>query len=85
MNRKSTAAERRWMGRVKELGCLIHPGTPANVHHLQCVSPRDNMLVIPLCDECHDGDFSIHKDKQSFLALYGNEWRLLAETMRRLA
>lgn len=81
----STAAEKRWMGRVAELGCLVHPDTPALVHHLQIASPRDSMLVIPLCPECHVGKFSIHKSKRSFLALHGSELSLLAETLRRLA
>lgn len=85
MNRKSTAGERRHMGKVKELGCLIHDGTPGNVHHLTFSTPRDNMLVINLCDECHVGEFSIHKTKHQFLAVHGSELSLLAETLRRLA
>lgn len=85
MNNKATAAEKRHMGKVKALGCLFHDNTPALVHHLTVVSPRDNMLVIPLCQECHVGEFSIHKDKRNFLALHGSEWKLLADTNRRLA
>jgi len=81
----STAAEKRWMGRVAEIGCINHHGTPAVVHHLQCVSPRDNMLVIPLCPECHVGKFSIHATKEQFTRVYGDEWHLLADTLRRLA
>ncbi len=84
MNRKSTAAEKRHMGKVAMLGCLIHAGTPAQVHHLTTVTPRNNMLVIPLCPECHTGAFSIHKTKHEFLKLYGSEWLLLADTLRRL-
>lgn len=85
MNKTSTAAEKRHMGKVKESGCLIHPGMPANVHHLTVVSPRDNMLVIGLCDGCHVGAFSIHKSKREFLALYGSEWKLLANQNRKIA
>jgi len=82
--RKSTAAEKRHMGRVAALGCLIHE-TPAQVHHLQIMSPRNHMIVIPLCPECHTGAFSIHKSKRSFLSIHGSELDLLAETYRRLA
>ena len=82
---RNTAADKRHMKRVAELGCLIHHGTPAVVHHLQCVSPRDSMLVIGLCPECHVGEFSIHNTKAEFLRVYGDEWHLLADTLRRLA
>ena len=84
MNKKATAAEKRYMGRVAALGCLIHPDTPAVVHHALCYTPRNNYAVIPLCPECHVGAFSIHKTKQQFQAVHGSELELLAEVTRRL-
>ena len=85
MKKPATAAEKRHMGRVAALGCLVHHGTPAVIHHLQCVSPRDNMIVIPLCPFCHTGTFSIHSTKEQFLSIYGSEMKLLADTLRLLA
>jgi len=82
--RTPTKAEQAHMDRVRELGCLIHVGTPAVVHHLQCCTPRNPYITIPLCPDCHTGTFSIHATKQQFLAVYGNELKLLAETIKRL-
>ena len=83
-----TAAESRYMGKVAELGCLIHPGTPALVHHIregQGIAMRaSNYLVIPLCPECHVGDFSIHKTPKQFQGIYGSELDMLAHTIESL-
>ena len=83
-----TAAESRYMGIVADLGCLIHPGTPALVHHIregQGTSMRaSNYLVIPLCPECHVGAFSIHKSPREFQNIHGSELDLLAETIGRI-
>jgi len=74
---------KRHMGRVAELGCLIH-GTPAEVHHIRTERIKNDFLVIPLCPECHRGDFSIHMSKEQFTNIYGSELQLLAETLERL-
>ena len=83
-----TAEESRYMGKIAELGCIIHPGTPALVHHIregQGMAQRaPNYLVIPLCPECHVGAFSIHKSPREFQNIYGSELDLLAETIGRL-
>ncbi len=83
-----TAEERRYMGRVAELGCLNHPGTPAVVHHIRegqgAAQRASNYLTIPLCPECHVGAFSIHKSPREFQNIYGSELDLLAETIWRL-
>lgn len=84
MNKQATAAEKRHMAKVADLGCLIH-GTPAEVHHVTIITPRNNGLVIPLCPECHRGAFSIHNSKRQFEAVHGTELEMLAETNRRLA
>jgi len=81
---KTTRKEKEYMGKVASLGCLIHTGAPALVHHLQCMTPRNPYITVPLCPECHVGEFSIHKTKQQFLAVHGSELSLLAETIKRL-
>ena len=87
--KNATAAEKRYMGKIQALGCLIHPGTPALVHHIregQGIAMRaSNYLVIPLCHECHVGAFSIHKTPKQFQDIYGSELDLLAETIGRVS
>ena len=89
MDKKSaTAAEKRYMGRVAELGCIIHPGAPALVHHIRTGQGggqrSSNYLTIPLCPECHVGAFSIHKAPKQFQDIYGSELDLLAQTIGQL-
>jgi hypothetical protein len=83
----TTAAEKRYMGRVAELGCCIC-SSQAQVHHIregvgmgQRSSPY---LTIPLCEDHHTGSLSIHKAKRQFEQLYGDELKLLAMTIERL-
>ncbi len=75
--------EKRHMGRVAELGCLVCD-SPANVHHIRTERIKNDFLTIPLCWEHHQGDFSIHNSKRQFTAIYGSELHLLAETLKRL-
>ena len=79
----ATAAERRHMGRVAELRCLIC-GSPANVHHIREERIKNHFLTIPLCREHHQGNFSIHMNKRQFTNIYGSELDLLAQTIERL-
>jgi len=79
----ATAAEKRHMGRVAALGCLICK-MPAHVHHIREERLKDNFLTIPLCPEHHMGDFSIHKSKRQFEDIYGSELQLLAKTIEQL-
>lgn len=84
----TTASERDYMGRVAALGCCICSG-PAQVHHIregQGMGQRSSpFLTIPLCEPHHTGSLSIHKAKRQFEALYGDELKLLALTIERLA
>jgi hypothetical protein len=80
----SNAAGKRHMGRVAALGCLVCD-SPANVHHIRTERIKSDFLVIPLCREHHQGDFSIHNSKEQFTNIYGSELHLLSETLERLA
>lgn len=78
----STAAERRYMGRVAALGCIVCShclgiaGTPAIVHHLRTgqghmrASHYDTM---PLCPTHHqDSGIGVHDmGRDEFAAMYG--------------
>ncbi len=75
--------EKRHMGRVAELGCIVCD-MPANVHHIRTERIKNDFLTIPLCREHHQGDFSIHMSKRQFENIYGDELQLLAETLKRL-
>jgi len=83
----TTAAEKRHLARVAELGCIIC-GSPAQVHHIregQGMGQRaPHFLTIPLCPEHHVGGVSIHCSKRRFEAIYGCELDLLNQTLERL-
>ena len=49
-----------------EIGCLFHPGTPAEAHHLLSGGKRiSHMATIPLCPLCH---WEIHNRKRDFFS-----------------
>jgi len=85
---KFTAAESRYADKVQSLGCLICD-QPANIHHIregQGVGQRaGNCLIIPLCQQHHQGSFSIHGSRRQFIDIYGNELSMLNETIRRVS
>ena len=79
----STAKSKRYLQKVREVGCLICD-QPANAHHIREERIKNDYLTIPLCREHHQGDFSIHMSKQHFTNIYGSELDLLAMTIERL-
>lgn len=89
-----TKAEKRYMNRVAELGCVLceiigcEGDTPANLHHVregQGMSQRaQNWLAIPLCPACHQGQHGIHGDKALLRLAKVDEMDLLARTIERL-
>jgi hypothetical protein len=80
---KSTAKSKRYMQKVREVGCLVC-NQPANAHHIREERNKNDYLTVPLCQEHHQGDFSIHMSKRQFTNIYGSELDLLAETIERL-
>jgi len=84
----ATKAEKAYMGRVAELGCIVC-SSPACVHHIregQGMGQRaSNFLTIPLCFEHHQGSLSIHGSPRQFKNIYGSELDLLAQTIEMLA
>ena len=79
----STAKSKRYMQKVREVGCLICDQS-ANAHHIREERIKNDYLTIPLCREHHQGDFSIHMSKRQFTDIYGSELDLLAMTIERL-
>lgn len=80
----ASAAGKRHMSKVAQLGCLVCDA-PANVHHIRTERIKSDFLVVPLCREHHQGDFSIHGSKEQFTNIYGSELHLLAQTIERLS
>lgn len=65
----TTAAEKRHMGRVAALGCILcrylgYGHSPAEIHHLregQGMAQRaSHYLTVPLCYEHHQGASGLH-------------------------
>ena len=83
-----TKAEREWMSRIAELGCVAckqdgHQ-SPASVHHIVQGNRRmGHLFTLPLCYPHHQGDGrevpSVHNQKRTFVQRYGSELELLAE------
>ncbi len=72
---------KRHMKRISELCCIACSNHGVHVHHIRIERLKNDFLTIPLCPECHLGDFSIHKSKEQFTAIYGSELELLAKTI----
>lgn len=81
---QTTAAEKRYYDRAAALGCLVCQ-KPTQLHHIRTERIKDNMLVIPLCQEHHTGGFSNHMTPDTFQNIYGSELQMLADTNRALA
>ncbi len=76
-----TQAEKAYHAKVAQVGCVICD-MPTNLHHPRSIGSGHH-LVIALCKEHHQGDFSIHNDRQAFIRVYGSEADMLDETIRR--
>jgi|SRR5580765_3542576 len=95
MARNATAAEKRHMGRVAALGCILCDhlslgATPAQVHHIRegrgASQRASNFLTVPLCPEHHQGNTGLHGlGTNAFERTYKlSELDLLAMTIERL-
>lgn len=77
------------MNRAAELPCGICGAMPVELHHvLEGRTPgrrSPDMLVIPLCTDCHRGDANgIHGSKVLWNVYRKNELDVLAETLERI-
>lgn len=85
--KQATASEKRYMGKVASLGCIVC-GDPANVHHIregQGMGLRaPHFLTVPLCYFHHQGEGGIHTQPKIFEMQNGSELSLLSETIRRI-
>lgn len=81
------SAESDHMGRVSELPCVACDAcAPSIVHHIRKYERIKNAFItIPLCYECHVGDFSIHTTPKQFTEVYGSQMGMLAKTIGMLS
>lgn len=71
---------------VKQLPCICcgHP-PPSAAHHVTGDGkPRDDMRVLPLCWECHQGPHGYHNAKAEWVARYGPDYGLLGKVDKML-
>jgi hypothetical protein len=81
MKRKANMAEKRHMGLVTDMGCVVcsaclwHHGTPAEAHHVRLAhgwGRTSHFATIPLCYEHHRGNAGVHAmGRDEFTAMYG--------------
>lgn len=92
---KPTAEQRRHMGRVAELGCIVCRHwfglfSPAQVHHIRAgngLAQRDHDRVIPLCYQHHQSGVhgvAIHAGRLEWESRWGTEEELLERVNRLL-
>ena len=74
------------MERVKGLPCICCNMPPPNsAHHVTGDGmPRDDMWVLPLCYDCHQGQNGYHNAKAEWVAKYGRDFELLPIVARML-
>jgi hypothetical protein len=75
------------MAKVKALPCICCGNPPPNhAHHVTGDRmPRNDMRVLPLCYECHQGPHGYHAAKRSWVARHGPDYLLLDAVADMLA
>jgi len=77
-----TAAERRHVARIKEMGCVVCDASgPSEAHEIE---QGLWWVAIPLCVDCHRGHNGIHGTKALWKVRKLSELDALNETLRRL-
>lgn len=84
-----TTAAKRHMDRVANLPCCLCGAQPVELHHIltgRTPGRRSpDWLVIPLCEDCHRGNFNgIHGQQRMLSVMKLNELDLLAQTLEHI-
>lgn len=90
----TTLKEKKHMGRVAELGCMVclrmgHEGTPSELHHprngVGMAQRSGHMSVLPLCPQHHRGNMGIHgMGRKAFETHYGFTEKDLLDDVTKL-
>ena len=86
MKKPATKAEREYLGRLAEMGCVICQ-RPAEIHHVRAgmgIGQRNSHIggTLPLCPDHHrNGGYGVafHAGRQQWQKNFGNEVDLLNE------
>ena len=67
------------MERVKRLPCMCcNAPPPSSAHHVTGDGmPRNDMRVIPLCYDCHQGQNGYHNAKAAWVERFGPDYMML--------
>lgn len=78
-----TAAEKKHLGRIKELPCVVCGSPPiSEAHHIE---QGNHYLCIPVCADCHRGGFNgIHGQARIWKAQKLTELDALNKTIARI-
>lgn len=84
MNNKLTAAQRKHLGRVKELPCSVCDADgPSQAHHIK---QGQQYTAVALCYECHQGPImGWHSGKVAWRVRKMDELMALNVTIERLS
>lgn len=83
MNSKMNAAERRWVGKVKELPCSVcGQAGPSDAHHIK---QGLHYTVVALCKSCHQGSvMGWHGQKRAWAIAKMDELDALNVTLENI-
>ena len=83
MNSKMSAAERRWVGKVKELPCSVcGQAGPSDAHHIK---QGRHYTVVALCKSCHQGSvMGWHGQKRAWAIAKMDELDALNVTLENM-
>jgi len=88
-SRAKTAATKRYMDQVAQLPCCLCGAQPVELHHILAGRTpgrrSPDRLVIPLCPDCHRGNFNgLHGQARMLSIRKKNELDLVAETLEKI-
>ena len=83
MNSKMNAAERRWVGLVKEQPCSVCEASgPSDAHHIK---QGNHYTVVALCKSCHQGSkMGWHGEKRAWAIAKMDELDALDVTIKNV-
>lgn len=84
-----TKAEKQWLSRVAELGCIICK-RPAEIHHIgngTLGKRSDHFSVLPLCEIHHrtgGHGVAVHAGRKTWESAHGTERDLLEQVKQKI-
>lgn len=84
-----SAKQKLWRETLRTMGCVNHPGAPAEIHHVVGATGKQNKVsighwfLLPLCSQCHRLEHEANVDlwPKRFCAIWGTQRALFAEVV----